>query len=178
MRRFWSTVVWPILETMQPRVVLEIGAGSGVHTRRLAKFCQASSATLHVIDPAPRFDPLDGVILHTARSLDVLGDLGPVDVALIDGDHNWYTLFHELRELRRTAREGGGQTPVVICHDACWPYGRRDLPYDGFEYGTRGTRGPGCGPRAVTAPLPARRDAAACWRRGRTSVRDRRSIRG
>jgi hypothetical protein len=130
MRRFWSTVVWPLLETMQPDVVVEIGAGSGVHTRKLAKFCLAGQATLHVVDPAPRFDPGDGVVLHRARSLDVLGELGPVDVALIDGDHNWYTVFHELRLLQRTAEASGRPMPLVLCHDVCWPYGRRDTYYD------------------------------------------------
>jgi Methyltransferase domain len=129
LRRFWSTVVRPILETMQPGVVVEVGAGSGVHTRKLAKFCHATSATLHVIDPAPRFKPGDGLVFHRARSLDVLGEIGPVDVALIDGDHNWYTVFHELELLQQAAREKGNPAPLVLCHDAYWPYGRRDT-YD------------------------------------------------
>jgi Methyltransferase domain len=130
LRRFWSTVVWPILETMEPDVVVEIGAGAGGHTRKLAKFCQATWATLHVVDPAPRFDPGAAFVFHRARSLDVLGNLGPVDVALVDGDHNWYTVFHELELLRRTAQAAGSLTPLVLCHDVCWPYGRRDMYHD------------------------------------------------
>jgi hypothetical protein len=130
LRRFWFTVVRPLLETMQPAAVVEIGAGTGVNTRKLVKFCRATSATLHVIDPAPRFEPGDDLVFHRALSLDVLGRLGPVDVALIDGDHNWYTVFHELKLLQRVARGSGSPTPLVVCHDVCWPYGRRDVYFD------------------------------------------------
>jgi hypothetical protein len=132
LHRFWPTVIRPVLEAAQPDVVVEVGAGSGAHTRRLAKFCRSGEITLHVVDPAPRFEPSEigteamGFVFHRKRSLDVLPDLEPVDVALIDGDHNWYTVFHELEALRRTAQSAGRSTPLVLCHDAGWPYGRRD----------------------------------------------------
>src|SRR5690606_11462153 len=35
----------------------------------------------------------------------------------------------ELSLLARTAREAGRPLPVLIMHDVCWPYGRRDLYY-------------------------------------------------
>ena len=50
--------------------------------------------------------------------------------ALIDGDHNWYTVVNELRMLRDNARAGREPLPVLILHDVGWPYGRRDLYYD------------------------------------------------
>lgn len=109
---------------------MEVGAGAGKHTRRLARYCRSHAATLHVIDPAPRFDPSelgDSVVFHKGLSLDVLPDVGLVDVALIDGDHNWYTVHHELQLLQRAARSAARPTPLAICHDACWPYGRRDM---------------------------------------------------
>ena len=53
-----------------------------------------------------------------------------VDFACIDGDHNWYTVIHELRLLERAARESGRRPPVSILHDVGWPYGRRDMYYD------------------------------------------------
>lgn len=135
MYRFWP-VIRPILEAAQPDLVVEVGAGSGAHTRLLATFCRAHGITIHVIDPAPRFEPsnfgdeADGFVFHKERSLDVLADVGPVDVALIDGDHNWYTVSHELELLQRTAHSAGRETPLVLCHDVCWPYGRRDGYYD------------------------------------------------
>jgi hypothetical protein len=136
LNRFWPQVIRPLLEAARPGMVVEVGAGAGAHTRRLAKFCRSQAITFHVVDPAPRFDPSelgdksDGFVFHRARSLDVLGDVGPVDVALIDGDHNWYTVTNELQLLQQAARSAGRATPLVICHDVGWPYGRRDVYHD------------------------------------------------
>jgi hypothetical protein len=132
-RRFWKSVVHPLLDAVQPETILEIGAAGGKHTRLLAEYCSQTRATLHVIEPEPRFDtealPRDGVVLHRDLSLNVLPSLPAVDVALVDGDHNWYTVVNELRQLQRAAREGRRPMPVVLCHDVAWPYGRRDLYY-------------------------------------------------
>jgi len=126
-------VIRPILTTALPEVVVEVGAGGGAHTRRLAKFCSSHEIALHVIDPAPGFDPseLGGeVVFHKRLSLDALPEVGPVDIALIDGDHNWYTVNHELKLLQGMSQSAGQATPLAVCHDVCWPYGRRDLYYD------------------------------------------------
>ena len=94
-------------------------------------------AELDVIDPEPAFDPAEHeerfpgrLRFHEAPSLDVLPTLGPVDAALIDGDHNWYTVHNELRLLAEGARRHGTGLPVLILHDVLWPYGRRDLYYE------------------------------------------------
>ena len=52
-----------------------------------------------------------------------------MDAALIDGDHNWYTVYHELQLLAHVSANAGAPLPVLILHDVCWPYGRRDLYY-------------------------------------------------
>jgi hypothetical protein len=52
---------------------------------------------------------------------------GPVDAALIDGDHNWYTVYNELRLLAEGARRHGTDLPVLTLHDVGWPYGRLSL---------------------------------------------------
>ncbi|MBX3286392.1 MAG: hypothetical protein KF703_13675, partial [Actinobacteria bacterium] len=92
---------------------------------------------LHVIDPLPDFDPAEHeaefagqYVFHRDLSLNVLGDLPPMDAALVDGDHNWYTVYNELRLLREVARANDAPLPVLILHDVGWPYGRRDLYYD------------------------------------------------
>jgi Methyltransferase domain len=133
LHRFWSKVIRPILIAAQPDVVVEVGAGAGGHTRHIARFCRSRGTTLHVIDPAPRFEPAelgDEVVFHRELSLDALPGVGPVDVALIDGDHNWYTVNHELRLLQEKASSAGRPTPLAVCHDVCWPYGRRDMYHD------------------------------------------------
>ena len=55
--------------------------------------------------------------------------LPAMDAALIDGDHNWYTVYNELKLLAATAREADAALPVLVLHDVGWPYGRRDLYY-------------------------------------------------
>src|SRR4029453_7198063 len=61
--------------------------------------------------------------------LHALPALPAMDLALVDGDHNWFTVFHELRLLAATARREGAPLPVLTLHDVGWPYGRRDLYY-------------------------------------------------
>lgn len=137
MRAFWSSLLEPLLDALEPRLILEIGADKGTTTRALLERAVAHGAVLHVIDPKPAFDPEelrrehpDSLVFHAALSLDVLPELDPVDLALIDGDHNWHTVLNELRLLEARALEQGGPAPVMALHDVGWPYGRRDLYYD------------------------------------------------
>ncbi len=126
MFRFWESFTRPLLDAAEPEVIVEVGAFEGGHTRLLAEWA-GGGVTIHSIDPEPAFDPteLTGVHMHTAPSLEVLAEIDRVDVALIDGDHNWYTVFHELKALEAP----GSTSPLVLLHDVGWPYGRRDLYY-------------------------------------------------
>ena len=115
--------------------VVEIGALRGETTVKMLDDL-GPDAELHVIDPVPDFDPGEHerafpgrYVFHEALSLDVLPTLAPMDAALIDGDHNWYTVYHELRLLADGARRAGRPMPVMVMHDVLWPYGRRDLYY-------------------------------------------------
>jgi cephalosporin hydroxylase len=132
---FWNVAIAPILEAAQVRRLVEIGALRGENTEQIIERL-GPETELHVIDPAPDFDPAEHTarfggqyVFHQDLSLNVLGDLGPVDAALIDGDHNWYTVYHELQLLRETARANDAELPVLILHDVGWPYGHRDLYY-------------------------------------------------
>lgn len=133
---FWDDVVAPLIQAASPRVVVEIGALRGDSTTRLLGTL-ARDCVVHVIDPVPQFDPQhysnrfgDRYWFHQALSLEVLPALDAVDTALIDGDHNWYTVFHELRLLHETADRAGVAGPLCLLHDVAWPYGRRDGYYD------------------------------------------------
>ncbi len=48
----------------------------------------------------------------------------------LDGDHNWYTVFHELRLIEEHCQRNERLFPLVLLHDLGWPYGRRDLYYN------------------------------------------------
>jgi cephalosporin hydroxylase len=132
----WDDVVAPVIDAVDPRRITEIGALRGETTTRMLGRV-GSRCELHVIDPEPQFDPGEHerafpgrYHFHRGISLDVLPGLPPADVVLIDGDHNWYTVYHELRQLARTALQADAPLPVLVLHDVGWPYGRRDLYYE------------------------------------------------
>jgi len=131
----WDKVIEPALVAAQARRVIEIGALRGETTVRLLDALGPDSE-LHVIDPEPMFDPAEHArrfpgryAFHRDISHNVLPKLPPVDAVLVDGDHNWFTVYNELRMLRETARRSDSPLPLLILHDVCWPYGRRDLYY-------------------------------------------------
>ena len=132
----WEEVIAPVIDTVNPRRVVEIGALRGETTIRMLDRLGAD-CELHVIDPLPQFDPSEHerafpgrYVFHLGISHDVLPTLAPTDVALVDGDHNWFTVYHELKMLATTSREAGVALPLLILHDVAWPYGRRDLYYE------------------------------------------------
>jgi hypothetical protein len=137
MNRFWKRYIGPIIETVRPKGLLEIGAAEGLNTGNLLNYCRANGAHIDVIDPAPRPD-LHAVLAdydreytwYPLKSIDALPRTAAADVALIDGDHNWYTVFTELKLLFARAAELGVAPPITMHHDAGWPYGRRDMYYN------------------------------------------------
>ena len=132
---FWDLAIAPVFDAVRAKRVVEIGALRGETTVLMLQRL-GPEAELHVIDPAPEFDPTEHerdfpgrYHFHRDLSVDALPDIPPVDVALIDGDHNWYTVYNELRLIAATAAAADRPLPVMILHDVCWPYGRRDLYY-------------------------------------------------
>src|SRR3974377_974286 len=118
MEPLWEIAIAPILAAAAPRRVLEIGALRG-ETTRLVLEALAPGAELHAIDPVPQFDSDAWVKQNPGRfffyrdlSLSVLPSLPPMDFALIDGDHNWYSVYNELRQLRQTRRGAGVPMPA------------------------------------------------------------------
>ncbi len=133
---FWEVAIEPILRAVKANRIVEIGALAGEHTELLLDTL-GPDAELHVIDPLPQFDPDEHrerfggrYVFHRDISHNVLPTLPPMDAALVDGDHNWYTVYNELRQLAEVSDAAGAPLPVLLLHDTYWPYGRRDLYYD------------------------------------------------
>ncbi|MBP7114612.1 MAG: glycosyltransferase, partial [Candidatus Peribacteraceae bacterium] len=132
MFRFWNQIIDPLLEILSPQEILEIGGGTGRMPRKLAEYARMAGGRLTFIDPLPFFDSAalertwkDVLTVHRAWSTDIVPTCQPPDFVLIDGDHNWYTVYHELLAIEALA-EQSGQFPVVLLHDVGWPYARRD----------------------------------------------------
>ena len=135
MVRFWQSLIYPVLEGLDPSVIVEIGALKGGNTKNLLKFC-AGKRQLHSIDPLPAFDVKKmreehkGYFhFHKDLSLNVIAGLPKFEAALIDGDHNWYTVYNELCQISTLHEHNPDIFPVIFFHDIGWPYGRRDLYY-------------------------------------------------
>lgn len=110
--------------------ICEIGSSHGWSADRLLSI---DGVKLSVIDPCIDEDLCekykDNVRVHVYKGLshDMLTRISKQDCILIDGDHNWYTVFNELSIIheRNLLRSGG----IIFFHDVGWPYARRDMYY-------------------------------------------------
>lgn len=135
MNRFWEGIIMPLLSVTNSVNIVEIGAEFGTNTLKILAYCKQKNGVLHVIDPVPQFDVdgfrqiyVEAFKMHIGFSLDSLAGIKDYDAVLIDGDHNWYTVYNELNIVEKNA-EVKGEFPLVFVHDIAWPYGRRDLYY-------------------------------------------------
>jgi hypothetical protein len=148
MHRFWTRFIDPLLQAAAPNRVLEIGAEFGWNTRVLLERGREMGFFLDIVDPAPHpafhevLAPFDGgYAFHAALSLDAIPALPAPDFVLLDGDHNWFTVYHELQQLFLRAASTHAAAPIVVMHDVAWPYARRDMYYDTTAIG-EGSRHP------------------------------------
>lgn len=131
MQFFANWLTKPYIRAMKYQDLCEVGASLGQNTDKLLALAEAR---ITIIDPCvdahlpQKYAGEPRVTLHQGLSLEVLPVLpGDFDVFLLDGDHNWYTLYNELKIIheRGLLRAGG----TIFFHDVNWPYERRDLYY-------------------------------------------------
>jgi hypothetical protein len=126
-----------LVESIGGTRILEIGAEYGVSTQALLNFVRDVDGHLHCIDPVPGFDVAEFVAQHQGRlsfyedtSLNAIPTIPEVDVAMVDGDHNWYTVYNELKLIEARHGHDPDKLPLIFVHDIGWPYSRRDLYYN------------------------------------------------
>lgn len=128
--RSQAEIMLPCLEAVGARSIVEVGAFAGDLTSLLLDWAAESGARVSAIDPSPEDDlvqlDLDHPELELIRetSIVALPHVPKPDVVIIDGDHNYYTVSEELRLIGERAK--GGELPLLLFHDVCWPHGRRD----------------------------------------------------
>jgi hypothetical protein len=132
MKFFADAIVKPYIAENQYVDICEIGASLGENTDRVLEL---DAVKMTLVDPCldaqltTKFAGNSRVKIERGLSLEVLPSLqGTFDCFLIDGDHNWYTVYNELRLIKEKGllRAGGS----VFFHDVNWPYDRRDMYYD------------------------------------------------
>jgi hypothetical protein len=132
MNRFSKLVVAPYIKASGYKRVCEIGSALGLNIDRLLTIprmqicCIDPSVVADLVNKYagnPRVRVCKGLSLPTLQSLDE-----QFDCIMIDGDHNWYTVYHELRVIHDKQMLSPNGT--IFLHDVCWPYARRDMYYD------------------------------------------------
>jgi hypothetical protein len=131
MNKFWKSIIAPLFEIVKPSIILEIGINDGRNTKNILEYCKNNDAKVIAIDPAPKIDVAAWELayrgyleFYIAKSLDVIESLPSADIVLLDGDHNWYTVYNELNKIYNMG------LPITLIHDIDWPYGRRDMYYN------------------------------------------------
>ncbi|ADU31884.1 glycosyltransferase [Evansella cellulosilytica] len=135
MNRYWENLMQPILDITKAKTIVEIGAQKGINTRKILEYCTENGGKLYTVDPLkiPEYDiwtEENGEHFEFLQelSLNALPKIEDYDAILIDGDHNWYTVYNELKIVEKNFK-GKNKFPIIFAHDIGWPYGRRDLYY-------------------------------------------------
>jgi len=131
MEYFFDSIFQPYIAQNKYEYFCEIGASKGKTTDKLLQIHPKKHV---IIDPCIDCDLVskymsnDSVTVYTATSLQILHKLSnPFDCIFIDGDHNWYTVYNELKTINENKLLNPGGT--IFLHDLSWPYGRRDMYY-------------------------------------------------
>jgi hypothetical protein len=66
-------------------------------------------------------------LYESPRQAGLPEELTDIDLAVLNGEPNWFTTFHQLKALEQRSVENGNAFPVVLIHNVRWPYGRRDM---------------------------------------------------
>jgi hypothetical protein len=130
----FSDIILGCLHAAGARTIVEVGAEYGGMSQQLAAYAMATGGHLTSIDPAPKPEFVAwasrmATVTHVAApSLTAMLPLAKVDAWMIDGDHNYFTVFNELRIAEELSRRDD-RPFLAILHDVSWPCARRDFYY-------------------------------------------------
>ncbi len=121
------------LDVVGARQVVEVGSEFGGFTSALAAWAERTGGRSVAVEPFPAQEIRDlagtcpSFTLLEGRSPGALREIDLADAYVLDGDHTYWTVLHELRVIAE--RAGDAQHPLVVLHDVGWPSGRRDQYY-------------------------------------------------
>lgn len=126
----FAEILFPCLEAVEPRSMIEVGAFRGVTTRDLLAWGEQRDCRVTAIEPAPPAELLElekerpELTLIRETSLEALPNIELGEAIILDGDHNYFTTSRELQIIGD--RAPGAAMPLVLLHDVGWPLARRD----------------------------------------------------
>jgi hypothetical protein len=130
----FSEIILDALQIADAKEIVEIGAEYGGMSALLADHAAEAGGRLTSVDPAPKQAFVNWAkdnphVRHVAKkSLDAFQDFSGVDAWLVDGDHNWFTVYNELKQIE-AACQRDNKPMLVFLHDINWPAARRDMYY-------------------------------------------------
>jgi glycosyltransferase involved in cell wall biosynthesis len=137
MEVLWSHLIKPLLDSVEAKRIVEISSDVEGNTKNLLSYAESIGGTVVVLDSNP-IRNIDELVSKWApvldyrktASLDALPFIDKYDVILIDGDHNWFSVFHELEAIHASSKNKSFPFPLVLLHDVSWPYANRDMYLD------------------------------------------------
>jgi hypothetical protein len=130
----FTCIILPSLEIAGAKQIVEIGSEYGEMTEKLIEYTGKQGGELISIDPSPLpqaeklFKQHPHARLIQDMSLNVLGEFD-ADAYLVDGDHNYYTVYNEL-VLSWGKVQKEEKHYLGFFHDVGWPCGKRDIYYN------------------------------------------------
>jgi predicted O-methyltransferase YrrM len=123
--------IFDIIERLEIKTVCEIGSEGGIMSAGLHDLYKSGAlSALTVVDPYPTetvsaYADDQGCSVLANISTQALPHLKAHDLYIVDGDHNYHTVYHELKAILSVNPQA-----LVIMHDVSWPCAYRDQYYD------------------------------------------------
>jgi len=135
MYRFWEPVVKSTLLAIKPKHIVEVNYESGEMTYLLLDYCRNHDCKLTIIDPnsmiyEQELSAYDQKYeLFKDLSLNRLHLLEPYEVIFLEGDHNYFTVYQELKLIEKG--KDILSFPIIFIHETfkhetAWLYGKTD----------------------------------------------------
>ena len=118
MKTIWTGIIKPIIEALNPRIIIELGIYNDKNTRNIIEYCFNNNSKLISIDPFPDSFTVEleykyGKYFTLIRdsSLNVLQTIQNIDVILINVDKNWDLISQILMIIQENAKD---HFPLII----------------------------------------------------------------
>jgi hypothetical protein len=126
MHELWSTILAPVLDALCPKLTLDVGQDDARVATLCAQYVAPWEGRVHSLQPVARTVSERNLTIEALGEISTSAFPADVDLALLHGDPNWWSVWQTLQALATVALEAGRPLPVVLVHNVGPPWGRRD----------------------------------------------------